>query len=76
MKSIVETKKPKKGRPSSDTEAVNLRLPRTMISTLDDYRRKLADLPSRPEAIRRLLASALKDEWTSDNANIKARRPP
>jgi hypothetical protein len=59
MKSIVETKKPKKGRPSADTEAVNLRLPRTMLVALDDFRRRQEDLPNRPEAIRRLMEKAL-----------------
>jgi hypothetical protein len=58
-----KTQKPVKnkgGRPAVDTEALTLRLPRAMIGTIDDYRRRLDDLPSRPEAIRRLLAAALK----------------
>jgi hypothetical protein len=48
-------KKSGRGRPTSDTEPVNLRLPRTMIEELDKRRRDQADLPTRPEMIRRLL---------------------
>ena len=48
-------KKSGRGRPPADTEAVNLRLPRTMIDELDKRRREQADLPTRPEMIRRLL---------------------
>jgi hypothetical protein len=58
-----KTQKPignKGGRPPVDTEALTLRLSRAMIETIDDYRRALADLPSRPEAVRRLLATAIK----------------
>lgn len=51
-------KEAKMGRPKVDTEAVNLRLPRDMIEAIDDLRRLEADLPTRPEMIRRALA-----EW-------------
>lgn len=54
-----ETEKRKKGRPTKDTESVNLRLPRAMLTALDDYRRAQDDLPNRPEAVRRLLSGAL-----------------
>ena len=43
-----------------DTEAVNLRLPRDIIDALDAFRRDQADLPTRPEAIRRILSKALE----------------
>ena len=59
MMSIDETKKPKKGRPPVDTEAVNLRLPRDILAAVDKFRREQADLPTRPEAIRRLISEAL-----------------
>ncbi|RWE90103.1 ribbon-helix-helix protein, CopG family [Mesorhizobium sp.] len=59
MKSIDETKKPKKGRPRADTEAVNLRLPRDMLAALDVFRRSQDELPNRPEAIRILLRDHL-----------------
>lgn len=59
MKSIDSAKKPKKGRPPVETEAVNLRLPVFMITALDDYRRNQPDVPNRQEAIRRILAERL-----------------
>ncbi|SED45720.1 MULTISPECIES: hypothetical protein [Rhodobacterales] len=43
------------GRPSTDTEAITLRLPREAIQVIDDLRRQEPDLPTRPEMIRRLL---------------------
>lgn len=55
-------KKSKIGRPSVDTEAVTLRLPRDMISALDDFRRSEDDLPTRPEAIRRALSDWLRSK--------------
>lgn len=45
----------KKGRPEVDTEPVSVRLPREMLDALDEYRRVLPDIPSRPESIRRVL---------------------
>jgi metal-responsive CopG/Arc/MetJ family transcriptional regulator len=48
--------KTKVGRPTSDTAPVNVRLPAEMLRAIDDWRRKEPDLPTRPEAIRRLLA--------------------
>lgn len=59
--SINETKK-SRGRPKVDTEAVNLRLPRDLIVKLDDFRRGEADLPTRPEAVRRILMIWFRDE--------------
>ncbi|MBK4217947.1 ribbon-helix-helix protein, CopG family [Paracoccus caeni] len=55
----------KRGRPSVDSESINLRLPRELIQALDDRRRIEEDLPTRPEMIRRALV-----EWlamTGDN---------
>jgi len=34
----------------------------SLLARVDNWRRKQADLPSRAEAVRRLLESALKDE--------------
>jgi hypothetical protein len=59
MKSINDTKKSKKGRPPVDTEAVNLRLPRDTLDAVEDMRRQLEKIPSRPEAIRQLIDQAL-----------------
>ncbi|MCD1620944.1 ribbon-helix-helix protein, CopG family [Salipiger manganoxidans] len=49
----------KRGRPSVDSEAINLRLPRELIEAIDDRRRQEADLPTRPEMIRRALVQWL-----------------
>lgn len=61
MPTISDTKKPRKGRPAVDSEPVNLRLPRSLLSAVDEFRRAEPDLPTRPEAIRRIIAKALKD---------------
>jgi metal-responsive CopG/Arc/MetJ family transcriptional regulator len=37
-----------------------MRLPDDLRHALDDYRREQSDLPSRSEAIRRILRAALK----------------
>jgi len=47
------------GRPTIDSEAINLRLPRVMIQAIDDRRKLEVDLPTRPEMIRRLLNEVL-----------------
>jgi hypothetical protein len=44
---------------SSKSERFEMRLHPEMISRVDDWRRKQKDLPSRAEAIRRLLDAAL-----------------
>jgi metal-responsive CopG/Arc/MetJ family transcriptional regulator len=46
----------KRGRPSVDTEQVTVRLPRGLLDAIDAFRRDQADLPTRPEVIRRVLA--------------------
>jgi hypothetical protein len=53
-------KKSRIGRPSVDSEAVNVRVERDQLVALDDWRRLQSDLPSRPEAIRRLSGLGLK----------------
>lgn len=49
----------KVGRPKVDTQAVNLRLPRDILLAIDNYCQNQGDLPTRPEAIRRMLAEQL-----------------
>lgn len=46
----------------SDTHAFHMRLSSRFIHEVDDWRRNQPDLPSRAEAIRRLVALALKAE--------------
>jgi hypothetical protein len=51
-----KTQEPNKGgRPPADTEAITLRLPRSMIAGLDEFRKNEPDLPGRPEGLRRIL---------------------
>ena len=49
-----------KGRPTVDSEAINLRLPRELLDALDDLRRQQQDLPTRPEMIRRVMIKFLE----------------
>lgn len=46
--------------PKKDTEALTVRLPRSLIEQIDDARRLESDPPTRPEMIRRIL-----EGWTS-----------
>lgn len=54
--------KKKMGRPVADTEPVMIRMEREMIRAIDEYRRTLEDLPTRPEVIRRVMAEFLERE--------------
>ncbi|MGY4570499.1 hypothetical protein [Bradyrhizobium sp. USDA 3256] len=61
MKSTINSaKKSKRGRPAVESEAVNVRMTLDALQNLDDWRRNQADLPGRPEAIRRLVEIGLK----------------
>lgn len=59
MSTSDSAKKPQKGRPTVDSEAVNVRLERPVLTILDGWRREQPDLPTRPEAIRRLIELGL-----------------
>jgi hypothetical protein len=48
------------GRPTVDSEPVTVRVERQRLAVLDEWRRAQPDLPSRPEAIRRLIELGLK----------------
>jgi hypothetical protein len=50
----------KRGRPRVDSTFVGVRLPPEQLKTLDNWRREQEDIPTRPEAIRRLIEQALK----------------
>lgn len=52
----------KMGRPKMDTEAVTIRMDRTLLRAIDDYRRTQEDLPSRPEVVRRVMAEWLEKQ--------------
>jgi hypothetical protein len=49
----------KRGRPPADTSPVMVRFPAGQLTAIDEWRRREHDLPTRPEAIRRLVDQAL-----------------
>lgn len=49
-----------KPRPKTTGELIGLRLQPDLLALVDKFRRKESDLPSRPEAMRRLVAEGLK----------------
>jgi metal-responsive CopG/Arc/MetJ family transcriptional regulator len=51
--------KKKMGRPTVDSVAVNVRVERDLIEQLDAWIATQSDQPSRPEAVRRLMKTAL-----------------
>ena len=57
---IDDIKKSKRGRPPVESEPVTVRMTTDALYDLDNWRRKQPDLPSRPEAIRRLVEIGLK----------------
>jgi hypothetical protein len=59
-KSTRDTTKPRNLRPTATGDPVMVRIQPDMAKALDDWRRKQADLPGRPEAIRRLVEIGLK----------------
>lgn len=58
----MSVQKKKIGRPKTDTKPVMIRMEPDMIDDIDAYRRTLDDIPTRPEAMRRILADFL-DDW-------------
>lgn len=65
--SIDSAKKPSKGRPKVDSEAVNVRIERPWLTVLDTWRSEQTDLPTRPEAIRRLIQIGLNATKTKSS---------
>jgi hypothetical protein len=61
MPTLISAKKPK-GRPKTDSEAVNVRIEREALERIDAWRRDQNDLPTRPEAIRRLIEAGLSGQ--------------
>jgi hypothetical protein len=57
---INNVKKSKRGRPAVESEAVTVRMVADALKSVDDWRRNEADLPGRPEAIRRLVEIGLR----------------
>ena len=55
-----------KGRPSTNSTGIMLRIRDDIIKKIDDIRREEDDLPSRQEMIRRMI-----DEWFENKENMK-----
>lgn len=62
MKSnLLQPKNRKRGRPpTGEGIPVQVRLKESLLDTIDAWRRRQDDLPTRPEAIRRLIEQALQ----------------
>jgi hypothetical protein len=63
MFSMSKTSKPgenKGGRPRTDATPVTLRVYPASLAALDNFRREETDVPTRPEAVRRLVDDALR----------------
>ena len=65
--SSVSSAKKRTGRPSVDSEAVNVRLVRADLDRLDAWREGQTDQPSRPEAVRRLIEKGLCEATAADS---------
>jgi hypothetical protein len=58
-RSTTEAANSRKKRPGQTGQMVSTRLQPELLKRLDDWRREQPDLPSRPEALRRLAERAL-----------------
>lgn len=68
---IEDQSSPRRGRPSTGTNpAIGVRIPPQELAALDDWRRRQPDLPSRPEAIRRLVGKALAAEGRPEREGL------
>jgi hypothetical protein len=61
MSKTEQQERNKGGRPRVDATPVTLRIHPAALAALDEWRREQPDLPTRPEAVRRLLNEALRD---------------
>lgn len=52
----------KKGRPPVDSTGVMVRIRDDLVQKIDDHRREEADLPSRPEMIRRIISDWIENK--------------
>jgi hypothetical protein len=59
LKSISLTRKKPRGRPPTGAEPIHLRLLPDQLAALDQWIAHQPDMPSRPEAVRRLLVLGL-----------------
>ena len=57
---IDDSEKPKRGRPSTEATPVMVRLSPDLLSAVDRWAASGSGAPSRPEAVRRLVAKGLE----------------
>jgi metal-responsive CopG/Arc/MetJ family transcriptional regulator len=60
----------KMGRPKTETKGVMVRVSEDMLQSIDDVRRNEADVPTRPEMIRRILAEWLEQKPKAEDSGL------
>ncbi len=60
----------KMGRPKTETKGVMVRISEDMLQSIDDVRRNEADVPTRPEMIRRILAEWLEQKSKAEESGL------
>jgi metal-responsive CopG/Arc/MetJ family transcriptional regulator len=60
----------KMGRPKTETKGVMVRVSEDMLQSIDDVRRNEADVPTRPEMIRRILAEWLEQKSKAEDSGL------
>lgn len=58
------------GRPKTETKGVMVRISEDMLQSIDDVRRNEADVPTRPEMIRRILAEWLEQKSKAEESGL------
>jgi metal-responsive CopG/Arc/MetJ family transcriptional regulator len=57
---VADEKKPRGRRPGQSGQIVGTRLQPELLAKLDAWRKEQSDLPTRPEAIRRIIEQAVE----------------
>jgi Arc/MetJ-type ribon-helix-helix transcriptional regulator len=56
----IDGPKKSRGRPPVDTEAVKVRMPRSTLAKIDEWRATRDPVPSRPEVIREMVETVIR----------------
>lgn len=57
-------------RSSTDNNGIHVRLRNELLRAIEDFRRSEADIPTRPEAVRRLLEQAVSAREEEVGSNL------
>ena len=57
------------GRPAADSQ-IQVKIPKDLRSAIENFRRNEPDIPTRPEAIRRLLRQAMRARQRGIASNL------